>query len=51
MGCVHIVVGKNESPVQLKYGQKKEINYSSIVFLISKEEVDMDEVISHSPKK
>ena len=51
VGCVHIVVGKNNFLVQFEDGQKKEISSSSLVFLSSKEEVDMDEPISHLPKK
>ena len=51
MGCVHSVVGKNNFIVQFKYGKNREISSSSLVFLSSKEEVDMDEEISHSPEK
>ena len=51
MGCVQDVMGKKKFLVQFKYGHKKEINYSLLVFLSLKEEVDMDEVISHSPQK
>ena len=48
--CVNDVEGKNNFLVQLEDGQKKEISSSSLVFLSSKEEVDMDEPLSHSPK-
>ena len=34
-----------------KMVRKKEISYSHLVFLSSKEEVDIDEAISHSPEK
>ena len=44
-------VGNNNFLFQLEYGQNKEISSSSLVFLGSKDEVDMDEAISHSPKK
>ena len=42
VGCVQAVVGKNKLLVLFKYGQKKETSSSSLVFLISKEEVVMD---------
>ena len=51
VGCVQSVVGKKKLLVQFKDGQKREISYSLLVFLSSKEEVDMDEPISHLPKK
>ena len=51
VGCVHAVVGKKNFLVQLEYGKKKEISSSLIVFLSSKEEVEMDEPLSHSPEK
>ena len=50
VGCVHAVVGKKKFLVQLEYGKKKEISSSLIVFLSSKEEVEMDKPLSHSPK-
>ena len=51
MGCVQIVVGKKKFLVQFEDRQKKEIGSSLLVFLSSKEEVDMDEPISHLPEK
>ena len=51
VGCVQSVARKNNLPVKLKYVHKKEIGYSSLEFLSLKEEVDMDEAISHSPEK
>ena len=50
VGCVHSVVRKKKFLVQFKYGRKKDISYSLLVFLSSKEEVELDEPISHSPK-
>ena len=49
--CVHSVVGNKDYLVQFEDGHKKEISFSSLVFLSPKEEVDMEEAISHSPKK
>ena len=49
--CVHSLMGKKKFLVQFEYEQKKEIRYSSLVFLSLKEEVEMDEAISHSTKK
>ena len=49
--CVQSVVGKKKFLIQFEDGQKKEISSSSLVFLSSKEEVDMDEPISHLPEK
>ena len=43
--CLHNVVGKKNYPVKLCDGKKKEIISSSLVFLGSKEEVNMDEAI------
>ena len=51
VGCVHSVLGKNNFFVQFKDGQKKEISSSSLVFLSPKEDVEMDEPISHLPEK
>ena len=51
VGCVHSVVGKKKFLVLFEYGQKKEISSSSLMFLSSKEEVEMDEPISHLPEK
>ena len=39
VGCVQAVAGKNSFLVQFKDGQKKEISYSLLVFLGSKEEI------------
>ena len=49
--CVHSVAGKKKLLVQFEDGEKKETGSSSLVFLSSKEEVDMDEAISHSTEK
>ena len=51
VGCVHSVVGKKKFLVQFKDGQKKEISSSSLVFSSPKEDVEMDEPISHLPEK
>ena len=51
VGCVQDVVGKKKFPVQFEDGQKKEISSSLLVYLSSKEEVEMDEPISCSPQK
>ena len=51
VGCVQSVMGKKKFLVQSEDGQKKYIISSSLVFLSSKEEVAMDEAISHSPEK
>ena len=45
------MVGKKKFLVQFEYVQNKEISSSLLVFLSSKEEVNMDEAISHSPEK
>ena len=45
------MVGKNKFLLQFKDGKKKEISSYLLVFLSHKEEVDMDEAISHSPEK
>ena len=45
------MVSKNKFLVQFEYGQKKDIGSSFIVFLNPKEEVEMDEPISHFTKK
>ena len=49
--CVQNAVEKKKFLVQFEYGQKKEISSCSLVLLSSKEEVKMDEPISHLPKK
>ena len=51
VGCVQIVVGKKNFLLQFEYGKKKEKSSSSLVYLSSKEEVDMEEAISYSPQK
>ena len=51
VGCVQSVVGKKKLLVQFENGNKKDVSYSSLVFLSSKEEVEMDEPISHLPEK
>ena len=47
VGCVQSAVGKKKFLVLFEDGQKKEISSSSLVYLSSKEEVDMEEPISH----
>ena len=49
--CVQVLMGKKIFLFKLGYGQKKEMSYSLLVFLSSKEEVEMDEPLSNSPKK
>ena len=51
VGCVHVVVGKEIFLVKLGYGKKKDMSSSSLVILSLKEEFDMDETLSNSPKK
>ena len=51
LGCVQSVVGKNRFLVPFKDGHKKEISSSLFVYLSLKEEVEMEEPISHLPKK
>ena len=51
VGYVQAVMGKNRFLVQSIDGQNKEISSSILVFLSSKEEVDMDETLSNSLKK
>ena len=51
VGCVQSVVGEKKFLVQFEDGQKKEISSFLLVFLSSKEDVEMDGEISHSPKK
>ena len=51
LGCVQIVVGKNKFLFLFEDGQKKEIGYCSLVYLSDKDEVEMEELISHLPKK
>ena len=49
--CVHDLGWKKNFLVQFEDGQKKEISDSLLVFLSSKEEVEMDEPLSHYPGK
>ena len=51
VGCVQIVVGKNNLLFIFKYGQNKEIGSCSLVYLSDKEEVEMEESISHLHEK
>ena len=48
--CVQAVLGKKKFIFKFKDGQKKEIIYSLLVFISLKEEAEMDEPLSHSPK-
>ena len=50
VGCVQDVVGKKKFLVKFEDGRKKEISSSLLVILISKEEVEVDEPLSHSRK-
>ena len=49
--CVQPLEGNNKFPFQFKDRKKKQISYTLLVFLNSKEEVEVDEEISYSPKK
>ena len=51
VGCVHDVVRKKIFLDQFEDRQKKEISYSSLVFLSPKEEVKIDEPLYNPPKK
>ena len=51
VGCVQDLVGKKRFSVQFLYRQKKETIAVSLVFLSSKEEIEMDDPQSNSPKK
>ena len=51
VGFVQSVVGKNKLLVLFEDGQKKEIGSSPVVYLSEKEEVEMEESISHFPEK
>ena len=48
--CVHSVLGKNKFLVLFEDGQKKEIGSNSLVYLIEKEEVAMEESITLFPE-
>ena len=51
VGYIQAVMGKKKFLVQFKDGLKKQMSSSSILFLSPKEEVDMDEAISHYTEK
>ena len=51
VGCFQDVVGKKRLLVQFGDVQKKDMSYSLLVFLSSKDSVDMDEPPSNSPRK
>ena len=51
MGFVQDVAGKNNFLFQFEDGQNKEISASLLVFLRSKDEVEIYEPLSYSPKK
>ena len=51
VGCANGVLGKKKFFFLFKYGHKKEKRSSLLVHLISKEEVEMEEPISHLPEK
>ena len=51
VGCVQDVVVNKKFLVKFEDGQKKDVSYSSLVFLSSKEEFEMDEPLYHSPEK
>ena len=51
VGCVQNVVGKKRFLVQFGDGQKKDMSFVSLVFLSTKEEVNMDNPLTKSPKK
>ena len=49
--CVHAVLGKKSFLFQFEYENNKDISSSSIMFLSSKYEVEMDKPLSHYPEK
>ena len=51
VGCVQRVVGNYKFRVLFEDWQKKEIDSCSLVYLSEKEEVEMEESITLSPKK
>ena len=51
VGYIHSLAGKKKLLVQFKDFHKKEISSSSLLYLSLKEEVEMDEAISHSTGK
>ena len=50
VGCVQSVVGKNKFLFLFEDGKKKKIGSNLLVYLIEKEEVDMEESITLSPE-
>ena len=50
VGFVHDEVGKNILLIQFKYGKKKQMSSSSLVFLSLKEEFGKDDSLYNSPK-
>ena len=51
VGCVQDLEGKKNFLVQFEDGHKRDISAYLLVFLSSKEEVEMGEPLSHSPEK
>ena len=51
VGCVKDVVVKKNLLIQLEDFHKIQMSSFSLVFLCSKEEVDMDELLSNLPEK
>ena len=51
VGCVQAVFCKNNFLVEFEDVKNKEISSSLLVFLSSKYEGEMDEPLSHSPRK
>ena len=51
VGCFQSIVVNKKFLFQFLYGQNKEISSSLLDFKNSKDEVDMDEPLSHSPEK
>ena len=49
--CVQYVVWKETLLVQFGDGHKKDMSSSSIVFLSSKEDIEMDQPLSNYPEK
>ena len=48
--CVHSVVGKKKLLVLFKYGQKKDIGSCLPVYLIEKEKIEMEKLITPFPE-
>ena len=51
VGCVHSVAEKKKLLFLFEYGQNKKIGSFLLVYLSSKEEVEIEESISHLPQK